>query len=58
MGRDVRHDPCAGGDIEVTAVHIVAVVHSGFRKAVSQYFIQLGSEAFLTLAESFFLAYI
>ena len=25
MGRDIRHDPCAGGDIEVTAVHIVAV---------------------------------
>ena len=25
MGRHVRHDPCAGGDVEIAAVHIIAV---------------------------------
>lgn len=25
MGRHVRHDPCAAGNIEVAAVHIIAV---------------------------------
>ena len=60
IDRRFREDSCDSLFIILFSqpVHIVAVVHSGFRKAVSQYFIQLGSEAFLTLAESFFLAYI
>ena len=25
MGRDIRHDPCADGNVEIAAVHIIAV---------------------------------